>query len=355
VAGLAPDLARQCPVSGRSRLSRRAVAAFTIAAAALTGCTSSPAPARPRAAAPCRVTPANVTLPRQASPPAVPAAGAYFGGFALSGDPVQENYVRAFNTFADQACRRLTLSHVYLRWQHPFPTESARALARQGTAQLVSWTGTDTRLMASGTVDRSIAATAHQIAALRAPVFLELRWEMDRPNLAAVVHGSADYIAAWDRARKVFAAAGVRNVAWVWCPTAAGFANGRAQPYYPGDSEVDWVCSDVYPDPYHPPAYQPLSHLARPFLNWTKQHDKPVMIGEYGDPRSYPPAQRAAWFDDARATFTQGQRIKAVAYFDLDAPGSEPRTQFGIGTDPQVLAAFQALANDPYFRLTGSS
>ena len=40
---------------------------------------------------------------------------------------------------------------------------------------------------------------------------------------------------------------GATNVGWVWCPLATGFTDGRAQKYYPGDDQVDWLCADVYP------------------------------------------------------------------------------------------------------------
>jgi hypothetical protein len=39
----------------------------------------------------------------------------------------------------------------------------------------------------------------------------------------------------------------VQNAAWVWCPTANGFADGQAAAFYPGNNEVDWICADAYP------------------------------------------------------------------------------------------------------------
>jgi hypothetical protein len=289
------------------------------------------------------------------APKAPTSGGAYFGGFALHGDPSQDEFVTSFDAFARTACRTLNLAHVYLRWQYPFPTPAAEAFANQGDAVIVSWTGTDTRQMRNGSVDDAIRATAHEIDSLNAPVFFEFRWEMDRPNLAGSVHSPADYIAAWDRTRRIFDAVGTPNVAWVWCPTAAGFVSGRAQHYYPGDDQVDWICADAYPDPYRPPAYQPLGHLLRPFLDWSRAHPKPLLIGEFGVPHSYSQAQRIDWLKEARTTLTQGRRIKAVAYFDADPPGNPPSMSYTLGADHRIAAAFRALGADPYFRPPGNS
>ncbi len=264
--------------------------------------------------------------------------------------------MKSFNALAAQACRPLAFAHVYFPWETPFPTSSATQFAERGEDLLVSWTGTDTRTMASGAVDGTIKAEAEEIASLRAPVFLEFRWEMDRPNLARVVHSPQDYIAAWDRVRQVFASVGVSNVTWIWCPTAAGFADGRALAYYPGANEVDWVCTDAYPSPvFGPQPYQPLGRLIRPFLNWAQQQQKPVMIGEFGVPRSYPPDERARWLEQAQTTLTAGRQIKAVAYFDYDPAGARINNAYALGTDPVVVAAFRALATDPYFRPTDNN
>jgi hypothetical protein len=327
------------------RLASTCVAILLIAA--LAGCGSS----SKQPVASCSATPAATARPSQPRPPIVPTEGAYFGGFALSGIATQQNLVSSFNDLATQACRPLDLAHVYLRWQTPFPTPASLTLASHGAALLVSWTGTDSKTIISGAADAQITATAKHIASLGWPVFLEFRWEMDRPNLDRIVGSPADYIAAWDRVRSLFAAAGTPNVSWVWCPTAAGFATGRAQEYYPGDNEVDWVCADAYPGPdFGPNPYQPLSRLLRPFLNWAKLHHKPVMIGEFGVPRSYSSTQRAEWLDQAKTTLTAGRQIKAVAYFNNDPVGQPLAHNYSLGSDPAVVAAFRALATAPYFR-----
>jgi hypothetical protein len=306
------------------------------------------------------VRPTNVTgrsiVTRTPAPPPVPTHGAYFGAFALKGEATQDNLVKSFQALAAAACRPLDLAHVYLRWNRRFPTPAITTLVSDGAYPLVSWTGTDTRVINSGAVDSSITATAHQIASLHSPVFLEFRWEMDRPNLARVVHSGPDYVAAWDRVHRLFAAAGVRNVSWVWCPTAAGFADHRVDSYYPGNNEVDWVCSDAYPgSDFGPASYQPLNRLLQPFLDWAKQQEKPAMLGEFGVPRSYSSKERSMWLEDARASLTASSQVKAVAYFDYDPVGVASDRQYALGQSRLVRTAFRSLATDPYFTLFGRS
>jgi beta-mannanase len=309
-----------------------------------------------KAGASCHDTPPTSAQAADPRPPAIPKYGAYFGAFTLTGAPTEENLISSFNSLAVQACRPLEIAHTYLRWGTTFPTSSSSTFASHGADVLVSWTGTDTRTIISGAADATITATAREIKAFGWPVFLEFRWEMDRPNLASTVHSPSDYIAAWDRVRRLFTAVGTPNVSWVWCPTAAGFATGHAQLYYPGSNEVDWVCADAYPSTdFGPQQYQPLRRLLRPFLNWAQTQGKPVMIGEFGVPKSYSPGQRTDWLEQARVTLTAGRQIKAVAYFDYDPVGAPPSQNYALGDDPNVLSAFRDLATDPYFRPTESN
>jgi hypothetical protein len=317
-----------------------------LATAALVGCSSSQGPhVNTAPPAVCHLRTSTVAPNPHALPPPVPATGAYFGAYSLQGPAFQSNYVSSFDALQQAACRPLDIAHVYLRWDYPFPTASALALGRSGHYLLVSVKGTDIPQMASGQDDAIIRSTARQLASFPYPIFIEFRWEMDRPNLSAVVSSPTAYIAAWDRMRRLFAAEGVTNASWVWCPTASGFANGRAQQYYPGDNEVDWVCADAYPNltaPYSP--QQQLGTLLGPFLDWAKQHDKPVMIGEFGVSQNYSPAQRAEWLLNARSVLSSPQ-IKAAVYWDADVTSS-PILSYAIGSNSAVVDAFRALATD---------
>ena len=210
--------------------------------------------------------PAGADNPTQGPTP--PAHGAFFGARVKGATYTDSADIAAVAHLQQDIGRRLAIVHVYHLWQDPFPSSSDLAFLRQGSTLLLSWSGTDTRAIAAGRYDSMIRQRALAVKALGRRIFLEWRWEMDRPGLQAQIHSPADYIAAWDHIRSIFAEEHVTNVGWVWCPTADGFATGKAPAYYPGNSAVDWVCADAYPG-YGP--YRSFANIVTPFLSWASQ------------------------------------------------------------------------------------
>src|SRR6266851_1531455 len=165
------------------------------------------------------------TTVNPAEAPTPPAQGAYLGAWVgpVGSQAFNQAYeINAVYSLQRQLGRKLSIIHTYLKWQAPFPTPSDTAFLNQGSMLLISWAGTDTKQIISGAADGWLRTRARQIKALGKPVFLEWRWEMDRPNLRTQMHSGADFVKAWDHIRAIFAAAGVHNAAWVWCPTAKG-------------------------------------------------------------------------------------------------------------------------------------
>ena len=290
--------------------------------------------------------PAVSTTVNPAEAPTPPAQGAYLGAWAGPDVFTQVNEINAVDLLQQQIGRKLGIVHTYLKWQAPFPTVSDEAFLNQDSTLLISWACTDTRQIMSGADDSWIRTRASQIKALGHPVFLEWRWEMDRPNLRSQMHSGADYVAAWDHIRAIFASVGVHNAAWVWCPTGEGFTDGRADAFYPGDGEVDWICADAYP--YG--SYVSFASTVNPFLNWALHHDKPVMIGEFGVPESDTGPQRAQWLRAAQQVVLADHQIKALLYFDADSPG---QIAYALRDGP-ALAAFRSMAQQSYFNPTGA-
>jgi hypothetical protein len=296
--------------------------------------------------APAAPAPQVSTTVNPAEAPTPPAQGAYLGAWVGPDVFTQANEILAVNSLQQQIGRKLNIVHTYLKWRALFPTPSNLTFVSQGSTLLISWAGTGTKEINSGADDAWIRTRAEQIKALGKPVFLEWRWEMDRPNLRAEEQSGAAYVAAWDRIRSIFAATGVHNAAWVWCPTAAGFSNGQAAAFYPGDNQVDWICADAYP------GYGTVASFAStvdPFLSWASHHAKPVMIGEFGVPRSYGAHQRAQWLRAAQQVVQADHQIKALLYFDANPTGQGPDGSYSLGTDSAALAAFRFIANQPYF------
>ena len=134
---------------------------------------------------PTRPAPQVTTSVNPALAPVPPASGAWFGAWVGPDVYTQANEINAVNALQRQLGRKLSIVHTYVKWQARFPTTSALTFLAQGSMLLISWAGTDTREITSGADDAWIRTRAGQVKALGKPVFLEWRWEMDRPNLHA--------------------------------------------------------------------------------------------------------------------------------------------------------------------------
>lgn len=281
----------------------------------------------------------------------IPASGAFLGAYVEPAEYTASDEIAAVNSFQHALGRPIALVHVYHRWGSPFPDAADRYFVRSGKVLLLTWSGTpDTRKIIAGDYDALIRSRAQAVKRLGGPILMEFRHEMDRPNLQWAVHGPTDYIAAWDHIRAIFAQVGATNVGWVWCPTGYGFAVGRAQAFYPGDKEVDWVCADIY----SPSAAQSLQDAAAPFLSWARHTGKPILIGEFGvggSPSTWPRWLRAA--GDLPAIDHQ---IKAMAYFDANGTDSNGHPfRYWLGGHGASLRAFAQLLTWPTFQpLIGS-
>jgi hypothetical protein len=332
------------PVSARRPTVQNAVMAIAVVITlAVVSCSSASASRQP-------FTPDLSGIATARHAPAIPRRGAYFGARVNLGDTSQAGQVAALDLLQRQLGRRLDIVHTYLTWLATFPSPTDAAALAQHSLLLLSWTGTNSSAVASGTDDRLIRKRAREIKATGKPIFLEWRWEMNRPNLRSVVGTPGDFIAAWKHVRAIFAQEHVNNVAWVWCPTAKGFQpGGNAAAYYPGDREVNWICTDAYPG-FGP--YRSFSTTVQPFLSWASHHRKPVMIGEYGVPLRYGPQQRAQWLREAAQTVRRNPQIKAFVYFDVD-PLSAPGDGFALEPNSPALQAFRAMAGSRYFNPPG--
>jgi len=277
--------------------------------------------------------------------PPVPKQGAYLGAWPHPSDYTIASYIAAADEMRASLGRRLDIITSYRRWDQPFFTQSDEYFFDQGYYELFSWAHPPIGHLDAGEFDGFIRDKARLFKEMGKPIFLRWRWEMDRPNLRAEVGGPKQFVADWRHMHDLFAAEGVHNVGWVWCPTSAGFRDGTAQRYYPGDDYVDWICVDAYPYP----KYQPMSQLLAPFLDWAKTKNKPIMIGEYGAPKIISTDARAKWLAAADATFRRYRQIRAVCYFDADPPGLPPIQRVRISDDERTFSVFKEMARSPYY------
>ncbi|GHJ46406.1 hypothetical protein Cs7R123_37480 [Catellatospora sp. TT07R-123] len=273
--------------------------------------------------------------------PQVPADGAWFGAYV---DAPQRTGDRldAIGAFEQAIGRELAIAHSFHPWREDFPSTYDYELAHRGKLLLLSWAGTDTRSLLTGVYDDEIRRRAEAVLAFRAPILLRYRWEMDRPNLQTVVHSPEDFVAAWKHVRKIFTDVGATNAGFVWCPHADGFVDGRAQPYYPGDDQVDWICADVYPDEQ----MASFTQMMAPVMEFARQHPRPLIIGEFGVEKEGE-GQRAAWFDEMRQVLDTQPQIKAVVYFS-GKTDKKPFYDTTLDGEPSAAEAFRQLASSAY-------
>jgi len=328
---------------------RRVPALLAVLVLVLAGCTSHRR-AEPEPAPPPDLTrpPAAVAVnpgPFEAGPYEAPSTGAYLGAWIKPDELTHAGRVQAVETLEEDLGRPLDIVNTYRRFDQLVGTESDHEFLDQGATLMVSWATGDNRSITAGEHDRLIKQQAKAIRKLDEPVLLRIRWEMDRPNLRATMWSGADYIAAYRHIRTIFAEQQVRNVSWVWCPTAEGFIRGDAPAFYPGDDQVDWTCVDVYAGN----VFQPIGLLMGPFLHWAAQHPKPIVIGEFGVAKAWGSEGRAAWLADAGRTFKANPQIKAVVYFESNPSGNGPNQQFRLAGDQPAFKAFTRLTKDPYF------
>jgi hypothetical protein len=290
--------------------------------------------------------PTTPTGPVAVQGPQPPATGAWIGAWVKPDVATQAGRISAVEDFERAIGQPIQVVHVYHQWADVFPTESDTAFAHQGKVLMISWAGTDSAAVASGQDDALIRQRADALKALGTPVLLRWRWEMNRKNLAATVGTPAQYVAAWDHVRALFAAEGATNVGWVWCPLASSFTETNAPAYYPGDNQVDWLCSDVYAIGTN----KTFAEVAQDFMTWAAGHHKPVMIGEYGSDLADPSAKQA-WIAGATAYAKAHEQIKAMVYFDAMRTASNGQLRdFRVQAAAGPLAAFRAMADDPWFR-----
>lgn len=276
--------------------------------------------------------------PVSTSPGIGAKSGVLFGSSAGTTDFTQPGRVQAVNELQNNLGVDVGIVHIYRLLKDPIGTVSDRQFIAGGKTLLISWAGSDTVEMGRGDVDSIIAERAREVAALKVKVFFEYRWEMDRPNLAPVVHSGQDYIAAWNRVRSVFRAQKVTNAQFVWCPLANGFASGRAQAYYPGDAEVDWICADLYSPINKAP--KSFATLADPFLKWADGHKKPIMFGEFGAAQTWGSAERAQWILRIESVVRDHPLIRALVYYNSNAG----EARYSLIGDTRALDALAAVA-----------
>lgn len=251
-------------------------------------------------------TPAAVMLLVGGMAASMPASACGSGGGQLGSSQVADA--------ERQLGQPLPISREYATWGQPIHVTASHTPILSVNAGHTSWAE-----IAGGSQDAEIRRQAVEVKTLPAPVYLAFHHEPEGdPN------GTPEqYVAAWRRYEAVFKAAGVTTVQWTFVATAAGLANGKAEPYYPGDDSIDVIGGDGYDwQGVRPGASsRSFAEVFGGLHTWAAAHGKPALVAELGKVAG---PSRAAWITDS-ATTAKSWGLLAVAWWNA-AP-------FTIGSD----------------------
>jgi hypothetical protein len=297
-------------------------------------------------------TPPNYPVP--ATPPdyqrpigkLVPPQGALFGAhFEQSNTPGPEQ--DDTEKHEADAGRTFDIRNYYYTFEQDFPTWREPYDFAKGRYPLISWGCEDVDKILSGSYDALIDARADGLRALGKPLFLRWCWEMDgaRSEKSSKVGTPERFIAAWRYIWGRLHARGADNVVRVWCPNARGFKQDAAQPFYPGDEWVDWICTDGYNwAPGRKEDWRSFVEIFDAFYSFGVAHHKPLMVGEWGA-QERAAGDKARWIADAQVAVREKlPAIAAVVAFSVTH-----LFDWRVTTSAQSYQAFNNWAKDPYF------
>lgn len=206
-----------------------------------------------------------------------------------------------------------------------------KSIVAKGFTPVLSWTWMDwsdhsqsptLQGLVRGEYDWYLDEWIEGIKSLEVPIFIRLSHEMDgywypysegfeaEPGR----NTAEDYTAYWRYVVERFRAAGVDNVAWVWC--VSGDSSGVRDwiDYYPGDQYVDWLGIDIYSN-------MDGGKALLEFREAIGSH-KPIMIPEGGTEDLLTPYHpnypgNSEWIREFYDTILNkmGNQVKAVCWF----------------------------------------
>jgi mannan endo-1,4-beta-mannosidase len=306
--------------------------ASLVLAATLAACGSSALYGVPGAESPPPSAPAT---PYNVSRLLYPATGKFLGVEA-SGAPDSLAPVRAF---AASAGARPNLIGEYMSWNDLMDTQAAINAWSYGAVYYVVWEPYHTTVaaIADGRSDGYITKFARQVRSLNLPVAISFGHEFNGfwyPWGTTTGTTAAQFVAAWRLIHRLFAAAGAKNVIWVWNPNDIS-----AEPqldlaaYYPGDAYVNWVGITGYFSATGPDTFDSLYGATMQEIRGFT--DKPFIIAETSV-QSGPDAVQAA--QSLVSGVRQRPDVLGFVWFDYEKAGVDWRLE----TRPQVRAAIAA-------------
>jgi hypothetical protein len=259
--------------------------------------------------------------------------------------------------------RKFALERIYYSWLEDWPTGYAFRTAKAGRIPLISFNsrGYTWRQIASGEGDAWLRQRYEKIEAHPELGDAILIFDSEPEGDPSTKGSPSDYVAAFRHVVEVARDARLPN-RWATALQAYTINSHKgAQKWWPGNDYVDFAGWDIYGARVNTPTVEDCSaagwrsfreEAASPY-QFALEHGKPMIIPELGqreDPDD--PGHKARWLQAMRVDLkTRFPDIVAISWAHSDFGGICPyASTWWIDTSPGALAAFKALAEDPYFQ-----
>ncbi len=294
---------------------------------------------------------------RASGPLSLPSGKTYFGALVNHDRRTTTDTPQEVSSLESSIGRPLDIVNTYYPYTQAIGSQGEAMLAAGGRIPMVTWGATDTHAINRGDEDSRLRAQAQRLKSLGGPVFFRYFHEPEGAYRTSIVHTPADYIAAWRRARSIFAQEGATNVIWMFTTTAASFRFATSPPpqaFYPGHDVVDWIAVDGYNFAPGKPGAKWLSFatVIGKWYEWAQTMPKPLMVSEYGvmeDPAV--PGRKAQWYTDMRAVVkTNMPLIQGVVAWSTTNIKEGHTFVWNVNSTPSALTSWKAMGSDTYFR-----
>ncbi|MBA3690301.1 MAG: twin-arginine translocation signal domain-containing protein [Actinobacteria bacterium] len=255
--------------------------------------------------------------------------------------------------------RRYSVIRRYHVWNEPLPTKFETWYSHHGRTPYVAWHAFDDSgkaiswtSIAAGDHDRWIHHQARRLKHWGRPMYFSFHHEPE--NDANVCGSPAEFRAAWDRVRSVFASVHVPRLTWVATLMASTYAgnDGGPRTWLPARYGLLGVDGYNRGPCAGSDAWKTFPEIFGSAHRFARHHRKGLFIGEFGcveqdscNNGSGDPDAKARWFDHARSTIKSWPQVRVACYSHTATSGNA----YWVDSSPQSLKAYQKVSSDPYF------
>jgi hypothetical protein len=257
--------------------------------------------------------------------------------------------------------RKVDVTRHYMSWDRDFPNAQIRQSGKTGHIPLISWeaqrrNGTYVKWadIANGRYDTLLKERARELKSWGHRAYFVFNHEPENDTNSG---NASQFKAAYNHVRHVFDTVGARNLRWV-CTLMRGTysgSHGGAGAWVPSAAQALGV--DGYNRGHCNPdtGWQSFSSIFGPARNYAKNHNKKLLIQEWGCVEAGAcggisgSATKAAWIKSAVATIKSWPQVEAVIYTHARANFRGKTFSYRVDTSASSLTQYRAAGKLAYF------